>query len=412
MKRKFLVFVLLIIVAIFLMNAGSVHAGKVSLMMWGGAIEEEQMKGYLTAFNEEYPDIEVEIILPADYWPKLMSMMAAETPPDVFYMGFPEFVSYHEKGVILNLQSYINADPNFNESDFFPGLLAAFKDRNTKEIFGIPKDWSTYVVYYNKEMFKKAGLSTPNEMFGCGQWSWQDFLEAAKKLTKDGVHGVALDAGRWKVFPPQGGANWVQGVNKVVVDTPEFAEAIQFNADLWLKHNVAPDMTEQADQGPSDRFAQEKAAMYICGRWKAMAYKDLDFEWDIAPLPYNKEMYTWVDLVAYCVAKDSKNPDDAYKLASFLTGKKGQEIMAAAGHAVPIRRSIAYSSKFAEVLPERGIHNTVHLMPYYETMLVFNRWGEVWTAINRALEPVWMGDKTAVEVLKEAQKEIDSLMGE
>ena len=412
MKRKFLVFVLLIIVAIFLMNAGSVHAGKVSLMMWGGAIEEEQMKGYLTAFNEEYPDIKVEIIRPADYWPKLMSMMAAGTPPDVFYMGFPEFVSYHEKGVILNLQSYINADPNFNESDFFPGLLAAFKDRNTKEIFGIPKDWSTYVVYYNKEMFKKAGLSTPNEMFGCGQWSWQDFLEAAKKLTKDGVHGVALDAGRWKVFPPQGGANWVQGVNKVVVDTPEFAEAIQFNADLWLKHNVAPDMTEQADQGPSDRFAQEKAAMYICGRWKAMAYKDLDFEWDIAPLPYNKEMYTWVDLVAYCVAKDSKNPDDAYKLASFLTGKKGQEIMAAAGHAVPIRRSIAYSSKFAEVLPERGIHNTVHLMPYYETMLVFNRWGEVWTAINRALEPVWMGDKTAVEVLKEAQKEIDSLMGE
>jgi len=55
MKRKFLVFVLLIIVAIFLMNAGSVHAGKVSLMMWGGAIEEEQMKRYLAAFNEEYP---------------------------------------------------------------------------------------------------------------------------------------------------------------------------------------------------------------------------------------------------------------------------------------------------------------------------------------------------------------------
>ena len=412
MKRKFLVFVLLIIVAIFLMNVGSVYADKVSLMMWGGAIEEKEMKGYLAAFNEEYPDIKVEIIRPADYWPKLMSMMAAGTPPDVFYMGFPEFVSYHEKGAILNLQSYINADPNFNELDFFPGLLSAFKDRNTKEIFGIPKDWSTYVVYYNKAMFKKAGLPTPNEMFGYGQWSWQDFLDTAKKLTKDGVHGVALDAGRWKVFPPQGGANWVQGVNKVVVDTPEFAEAIQFNADLWLKHDVAPDMTEQSDQGPGDRFAHKNAAMYISGRWKAMAYKDLDFEWDIAPLPYNKKMYTWVDLVAYCVAKDSKNPDDAYKLASFLTGKKGQKLMAAAGHAIPIRRSVAYSSEFSEVLPERGIHNTVHLMPYYERMSVFNHWGEIWSAINRELEPVWTGDKTAAEALKEVQKEIDRLMGE
>ena len=156
MKRKFLVFVMLIVLTIFLMNAVSVYAGKVSLMMWGGAIEEKEMKGYLAAFNEEYPDIKVEIIRPADYWPKLMSMIAAGTPPDVFYMGFPEFVNYHEKGAILNLQSYINADPNFNELDFFPGLLAAFKDKNTGEIFGIPKDWSTYVVYYNKEMFKTA----------------------------------------------------------------------------------------------------------------------------------------------------------------------------------------------------------------------------------------------------------------
>ncbi|GAH13574.1 unnamed protein product [marine sediment metagenome] len=130
-------------------------AGKVSLMMWGGAIEEKQMKEYLAAFNEEYPDVKVEIIRPADYWPKLMSMMAAGTPPDVFYMGFPEFVSYHEKGAILSLQSYINADPNFNEPDFFPGLLGAFKDRDTKEIFGIPKDWSTYVVYYNKECSRR-----------------------------------------------------------------------------------------------------------------------------------------------------------------------------------------------------------------------------------------------------------------
>ena len=412
MKSKFLVVVMLIVLAIFLMNVGSVYAGKVSLMMWGGAIEEKEMKGYLAAFNEEYPDIEVEIILPADYWPKLMSMMAGGTPPDVFYMGFPEFVNYHEKGILLDLQPYIDADSKFNESDFFPGLLAAFKDKNTGEIFGIPKDWSTYVVYYNKEMFKKAGLPTPNEMFGYGKWNWQDFLETAKKLTKDGVHGVALDAGRWKVFPPQGGANWVQGVNKVVVDTPEFAEAIQFNADLWLKYRVAPDMTEQSDQGPGDRFAQEKAAMYICGRWKAIAYKDADFEWDIAPLPYNRKMYTWVDLVAYCVAKDSKNPDDAYKLASFLTGKKGQELMAAAGHAIPIRRSVAYSSEFSEVLLERGIHNTVHLMPFHETMLVFNYWGEIWTAINRELETVWTGDKTAAEALKEAQKEIDRLMAE
>ena len=136
-------------------------AETITLMMWGGAIEEQEVKGYIAAFNEVYPDIEVQIIRPADYWPKLMSMLAAGTPPDVFYMGFPEFVEYHAKDTLLNLQPYVDATSNFNASDFFPGLLDAFRDRETGELYGIPKDWSTYVLYYNKEMFEEAGLPTP-----------------------------------------------------------------------------------------------------------------------------------------------------------------------------------------------------------------------------------------------------------
>jgi len=410
--KKNLTFVVLLVVAVFLLSCVSVYAVKISLMMWGGAVEEKEVRGYIAAFNQEYPDIQVEIIRPADYWPKLMSMMAAGTPPDVFYMGFPEFVKYHAMGTLLDLQSYVNADPTFNEKDFFPGLLSAFEDLRTGHLYGVAKDWSTYVVYYNKDMFKETGLPTPNEMFGNGKWSWKDFLNVAQKLTKNGVYGVALDAGRWKIFPPQAGANWVQGINKVVVDTPEFAEGIQFNADLWLKYHVAPNMSEQAEMSPSDRFANQKAAMYICGRWKAISYKDLNFDWDIAPLPYDKKMYTWVDLVAYCVAKNSRHPDAAWKLVRFLTGVEGQKLMAAAGHAIPSRRSVAYSPSFTNVLSDLGIHNTVHLMPYYQRMLVFNHWGEVWTAINRALESVWMGQKTAAGALEGAQKEIDQIMTE
>ena len=141
-----------------------------------------------------------------------------------------------------------------------------------------------------------------------------------------------------------------------------------------------------------------------------MKFKKLDFEWDIAPLPYYRHMYTWVDLVAYCVAKDSKHPDEAWKLVRFLTGVEGQKMVAKAGHAIPARMSVAYSPAFLNALPELGIHNAVHLIPYYKRITVFKHWNEIWTAINRALEPVWMGEKTAAEALKEAQKEIDEIM--
>lgn len=401
---------LVVLMAMFTVFATNVNATKITFMMWGGAIEEKEVKGYIEAFNRIHPDIEVEIIRPADYWPKLMSMIAGGTPPDVFYMGFPEFVKFHSMGALLNLQPYIDKDITFNENDFFSGLLDAYRDVRTGYLYGVPKDWSTYVVYYNKEMFKEAGLPTPNELFGQGKWTWNMLVENARKLTKKDHYGIAVDAGRWKIMPPQWGAKWVKGYNKVDVNTPEFAESIQFYANLWLKYHIAPDMTEQAEMSPADRFANQKAAMYISGRWMTMKFKDLPFEWDIAPLPYHKKMYTWVDLVAYCIARDSKHPDEAWELVKFLTGIHGQQLVAKAGHAIPVRMSVAYSPSFTNALSERKIHNTVHLIPYYERITVFNHWGEIWTILNRALEPVWLGEKTAAEALKEAQKEIDELL--
>lgn len=421
-RSKFLAGVLLVAAVALFLGPTSVWAAEkvtITYMMWGGATEEVEVRGYLDAFNEVYPDIEVEIIRPADYWPKLMAMMAAGTPPDVFYMGFPEFVDYHKDKTLLNLEAYANYDPEaevigypFDEPDFIPTLLDAFRDRETGDLYGIPKDWSTYVVYYNKAMFEEAGLPTPNEMFAAGKWTWDDFLETAGKLTKDGVHGVALDRWRWKLWPPQAGAVWAQGPREVVVNTPEFAEAIQFVADLWLVHGVAPDEAERADKSAADRFAHGEAAMYIVGRWMTMRYKDLDFEWNVAPVPYYREMSTWVDLVAYCIAKDSKHPKEAWKLVNFLTNVPGQKLMAAAGHAIPSRRSVGYAPSFLEVLPDLGINNAVHLIPFYERILVFDHWGEVWKAIDRALEPVWIGEKTAAEAVKEAQAEIDRIMAE
>ncbi|MCD5408234.1 extracellular solute-binding protein [Candidatus Bipolaricaulota bacterium] len=305
--------------------------------------------------------------------------------------------------------------------DFFPGTLGAFRGRETGHLYGIPKDWSTYVVYYNVEMFEEAGLPTPNELFGYGKWSWPEFLEVAKKLTKDidgdgkiDVYGFAYNfPGRWKLLPPAFGADWVPAPDKVVVDTPEFAEAIQFLADMALVHHVMPGVTELAEMSAPDWFANERAAMFIVGRWMTMKFQTLDFDWDNAPVPYHHKMYTWVDLVAYCVARESQHPDEAWELVNFLTGPTAQELVAQVGHAIPIRRSVAYSPAFLEALPEPGINNSVHLIPITTAPItVFDQWGEIWTAINRGLEPVWTGEKTAAEVLPGIQAAIDRIMAE
>lgn len=381
---------------------------KLTLLGWGGVEEKETMEKYLQEFYKENPNIKVEFIQPGDYWAKLKTMIAGGTPPDVFYMGFPEFVEFQKQGVLLNLTPYAKKSKIFDRKDFREDHLLAFSDKNTNDLYGIPKDWSTYVIYYNKKMFEEAGLPTPNEMYKNGKWSYKDFIETARKLTTKEHHGAAIEFGRWKAFIPQTGAEWVsKDGEKVTVDTPEFAKGLQFLADLWLKEKVAPDLNDVADQSPADRFANQKAAMFMSGRWMAMRFKSLDFEWDIAPLPYDAKKYTWVDLVAYCASKDTKHPEEAWKLIEFLTGPKVEEMVAKAGHAIPARKSVANSPAFLESLP---INNRAHLEIKSDVLPVFKNWGEVWSALNRHFEPVWSGQKTAKEAVKEAQKEIDELL--
>jgi len=377
---------------------------ELTLLGWGGAEEEKIVNGYLSEFQKENPNIKVTFVRPADYWPKLKTMIAGGTAPDAFYMGFPEFVEFQKQDVLLNLSEFA---VDFDENDFQEGQLNAFRDPNSGDLYGVPKDWSSYVMYYNKAMFDEAGLPTPNEMYENGNWTYDTFESTAKKLTTAEHHGAAINYGRWKAFVPQTGANWVdKDSRKVTVNTPEFAKGIQYLADLGNKSKVIPTVDELADLSPADRFSNKKAAMFMSGRWMAMRFAELDFEWDIAPMPSDVTESTWIDLVAYCGSSDTKYPEETWKLINFLTGKKIEEQVAKAGQAIPARISVANSPAFLESI---DVNNKAHLEIEANPIPVFDHWGEVWDALNRNLELVWTGEDTAVNAAKAAQEEIDGI---
>ncbi|MCK4260152.1 MAG: sugar ABC transporter substrate-binding protein [Halanaerobiales bacterium] len=376
---------------------------ELTLLGWGGVEEEKIVNGYLDEFHKVNPNIKVEFIRPADYWPKLGTMISSGTAPDAFYMGFPEFAEYHKQGVLLNLSEYAKAS-NFDEADFMAGQLDSFSDPNSGDLYGVPKDWSSYVIYYNKAMFEEVGLPTPNEMYNEDNWTYDTFVSTAKKLTNSNHHGAVVNYGRWKAFV----SDWVdKDSREVKVDTLEFANGLQYLADLGVKKKVIPTVDELADLSPADRFSNEKAAMFMCGRWMAMRFIDVGFEWDIAPMPSDVKASTWIDLVAYCGSADTEHPEETWKLIEFLTGKKIQEQVAKAGHAIPARKSVANSPAFLDSIP---VNNKAHLEINSEPLPVFNNWGEVWDALNRNFESVWTGEDTAAEAVKAAQKEIDGIL--
>src|SRR5699024_2439900 len=108
--------------------------------------------------------------------------------PDVFWMHSNEAQKYMANGILLDLTDYIASSDKL-EMDQYPQELKDFYTYDGKT-YAIPKDRDTIALWYNKTMFDEVGLEYPNE-----DWTWDDYYEAAKKLTKeDGTqYGTAMN---------------------------------------------------------------------------------------------------------------------------------------------------------------------------------------------------------------------------
>ena len=182
-KLIYLITGLLFLSTLILTNCGRKSAkNEITLLMWGRAEEIKAVDNFIEKFNKIYPDIKVNRIHSAQYYDKLQTMMASDTPPDVLYMGSEYFPTYVSKNTLLDLTPFIKNDPDtntakFNIKDYFKETLKPFMYK--KSYYGIPKDFTTLVLYYNKDLFDKEGIEYPTD-----KWTWVDFRKAAKALTK------------------------------------------------------------------------------------------------------------------------------------------------------------------------------------------------------------------------------------
>lgn len=403
-------------------EAVNVKPVQLEYMMWGRPDELDTVSEYIRRFHEKFPNIKVKILhVPQAYDDKLKTLFAAKTPPDVMYMGLERFPSFVNRGVFLNLQPYVDRDnAQFKKEDFFPNLMEIFKYKG--DLYGIPKDFTPFVLYYNKTLFDKAGVNYPNE-----NWTWKDFLDAAKKLTRDfdgdgkTEYGFVLETwlAQWLLWVWQNGGEIIDrsGTKWLLGDSAfleKNAEAIQFLADLIWKEGVAPKPQMTGDMGFSDMFKTGKIGMCIYGRWMCMDFKNIkDFEWDVAVLPKKMHRASTLAVVCYAIAAQTKHPEAAWQLIQFLMSPEGQIAVAESGHAIPSRKSVASSKHFleAKVIPQK-INAKVFLesVNYARPVPANAHWAEIDERINREMELVFLGKMTAKEAILKMQKDIEKIL--
>jgi multiple sugar transport system substrate-binding protein len=392
-----------------LLATTSAHAETaISYLMWGSPQEAAAWATVVKGFEAGHPDIKVTVEV-ADwdsYWEKLRVQMAGGTPPDVFAMDAPLYMDWQSRGVLLNMQPYLDKEPGILDG-VYPQTLEAYKVADG--IYGLPRDFQTIVLYYNKDMFDAAGVAYPTDA-----WTYDDLRTAAKALTvdKDG-DGTTDQWGFWDggydMEPFWGALVWAHGgdvVNaaegKTLIGSPEAVTAFQFLNDMWVNDKSMPTAQQLAAYG-WDGFLSGVSAMGVSGHWSVPEYSAVTFKWDIAPMPIGPAgRATSVNSAGFVIAKDSKNPDAAWEFVKYAFSDAGQTELAKIGLAIPVRQAVAESEAYLGQATKIDHSIYVKALDYAHLKPVFKGYEEWSAAVGDSLNLIWTGEMGVEDALAEA----------
>lgn len=394
---------------------------------WGSLAEKKIFTAMIDKFEETHPGVKVNYQhIPGtqeDYLVKLVSLLAANKMPDVFYIHSDEFYSWVDAGRLENLSPYMEASSAAKETEIWDKALTIFRyDKasgqvgvKSGDLYGLPKDLGPWAMVYNKTLFEAKGVALPDPEV---PMTWSEFVDVCKQLTGgEGINKVfgtanyTLEAAVWS-----NGADFLnEDHTRVTVDTPAFAEAMQWVADLALVEGVSPTPEEDSASGWFQRWVNGKVGMAWMGPWDQATFWDsVSFEWDIMPTPVSDSTgkgVSWLASAALCVSATSEEKQLAYELAEFLSmNKDAQTYNYEAGQAVPnivdmakneylqMNKAPANKQVFLEIIedPEKG-----QFKPVYYTK------NTTWYSyFNAESSKVWSGEMTAADFLKQIQPQM------
>ncbi len=167
--------------------------GPVKIVFWHsmGSATGELIQEIVDEFNASQDEVEVECIYQGDYNTAGTKLQAAasgnaENLPHVVQIEITRVGMYAAADMLLDLKPYADADDSFDVNDLYAGVMD-FSWYDGK-LVSLPNGRSVPVMYYNADMLKSVGYDKAPS-------TWEEFVDAATKTTKDGVVGYGCPVG-------------------------------------------------------------------------------------------------------------------------------------------------------------------------------------------------------------------------
>jgi multiple sugar transport system substrate-binding protein len=276
-------------------------------------------------FRRTHPDLDFRVLhVTGNYEDKIKVMFAGNVAPDVIFMYPTALPAWVQLGALRPLNDWMGS----HSADYFPAALETFSYRGMT--YGLPKDASADLLFYNPTLFQRHGLQPPTS-----DWTWQDMLRAAKAITEDrdgdgrtDVYGIQQPD--WQLLVRQNGGRVLsEDGTRCLLDSPEAIEALEFWAALRQLHKVVPTPELMMDLSIWRMFALQRTGMLV-SVYPAVPIlrQSCDFEWDIAPLPRGpKRAYATFSGSALAVTSRSRHPEAAFAWARWMTTEGMRHVM-------------------------------------------------------------------------------------
>lgn len=365
---------------------------------------EKDLDALKAAFEKANPDVKVQIETTPydDYFTKLQTAVAGGTAADAFELNYENFVTYASNGSLAPLK-------NTQASAYKPSLLEAFSADGKQ--YGLPESFSNVVLFYNKDLFKAAGVEEPT-----ADWTWADEQAAAEKLT-DKEKGV------WGDYQPISFFEYYKAVAQAggeFLNADKTATAFDSDAGRkaaqWLVGKSGTTMPTEADGAgtpdfDSKLFKSGKLAMWHTGIWMFSGMADAPFEWDVVVEPGDTTKASAMFTNGVVVNAKSANQEAAEKWIAFLTSSDEMvktrldtswelppvadeaKLAAYLDQPKPANRQAVFDSLDATVLPP-----------------VVERQQEMQDAVGKELSAAAAGRSSVDEAVAAAAKAVDGIL--
>lgn len=317
-------------------------------------------------FEKLHPNVHVTIeqIPYGNYESKLISEFISGNGPDLYWVNTPFLAKFISDGVAMDLTPLIERD-HVDLSQYYPQLVSLHE--HDGKIYGLPKDWDTIALYYNKAYFAQHHITVPTSLTWQpdGTGTFTDLLEQATVDTHghDAASGD-FDPGSIASYgigisnDPQGGYGNYLAMNgasnildqpystDVTLTDPKAQQALQYIVNLMYKRHLAAPASEMGPNGDGsaapELFSRGEIAMYETGDWNTTSIsQSTTFPVGVLPLPAGPRGRTSVfNGLIDAVNPHGKHLREAWELEKWLGSAQSQRIMGEGGFVWPAIKSL------------------------------------------------------------------------